>query len=163
MNSDYSLIRAFLHGVGLLLTGQVRFPRRHVGSTVTMEGEHWTVFREAVVWPDRNERQNGAVFIARFHVANMTVRQNIAFSLLPIPLLVGLPGFRSKLWMYNGAGDFQGVYEWDSAAAAERYAHSAAVRFMTRRSLPGSVSFTVIPHITRKGVLQTETLRDPVK
>ena len=37
-------------------------------------------------------------------------------------------------------GDFQGLYRWASVAAAERYANSYAMRFMTRRSAPGSVS-----------------------
>jgi hypothetical protein len=35
--------------------------------------------------------------------SHMSPRQNKLFSLLPIPFFVGLPGFRSKLWMVNEA------------------------------------------------------------
>jgi hypothetical protein len=40
-------------------------------------------------------------------------------------------------------GDFQGLYRWASVAAAERYAASYAMRFMTRRAVPGSVSHRI--------------------
>jgi hypothetical protein len=82
-----------------------------------------------------------------FHVAGMSVRQNIVFSLLPMCLILGLPGFRSKLWMYHPEnGDSSGYYEWDTIEDAENYSHSIAARFMINRSVPGSVSFKVIPN-----------------
>lgn len=40
-------------------------------------------------------------------------------------------------------GDFQGLYRWATVAAAERYANSYAMRFMTRRAVPGSVSHRI--------------------
>ena len=59
---------------------------------------------------------------------------------------VGLPGFRSKLWMVNPeSGDFSGYYEWDTIEDAENYGRSFAAGFMTRRSVPGSVSLKVLP------------------
>jgi hypothetical protein len=76
----------------------------------------------------------------------MTTAQNKRFSLLPIPFFIGLPGFRSKLWMADVAtGDCQGLYEWDTVQDAETYAHSFAMKFMMMRSVPGSVSWTVTP------------------
>jgi len=76
----------------------------------------------------------------------MALVQNIRFSWLPIPFFMGLPGFRTKLWGYiREAADFQGIYEWASVGDAEDYVHSFAVRFMTGRSVPGSVSHRIIP------------------
>jgi hypothetical protein len=38
----------------------------------------------------------------------------------------------------------QGVYAWQTVADAQAYAHSIALRFMTGRSVPGSVSHQII-------------------
>ncbi len=79
-------------------------------------------------------------------MAGLSPRQNIVFSLWPMLLSVGLPGLRRKLWLYHPeSGDFSGYYEWDTVADAEAYGRSYAAGFMTRRSVPGSVSFRVIP------------------
>ena len=76
----------------------------------------------------------------------MSIRQNALFSSIPIPFYVGLPGFRSKLWMYNlESGDSYGYYEWNTVEDAENYSHSFAASFMTRRSVPGSETFLMIP------------------
>jgi hypothetical protein len=88
----------------------------------------------------------GAVFRPRFHVKGMSTRMNILFSWIPVWFILGLPGFRSKLWLVNPQnGDFSGYYEWDTVQDAENYGSSFAAGFMTRRSIPGSVSFKVIP------------------
>ena len=128
----YRLGGALWPTLRLALGRRICFPGELAGRTVRFEGDEWTVFREA----------------------GMTVRQNIWFSWLPVPLLLGLPGFRSKLWMYNRAGDFQGIYEWESEDAAQRYAHSAAVRFMTNRSVLGSIAFRVIGRTRREALLE---------
>jgi hypothetical protein len=134
--------------IGYAITGRVHFPRDRVGKEFMLDGEQWIIFREAVVDPGRGQPEKpGAIFVPRFHVAGMSLRQNIAFSLLPMLLILGLPGFRSKLWMYNpDNGDSAGYYQWDTIEDAENYGRSMAVRFMTKRSLPGSVSFKVKPN-----------------
>jgi hypothetical protein len=127
-----------------LLTGRLRFPRGRVGRTVTLDdGGAWTIFREAVRLP-YHPAASYAIFRPTFHLAGMSVAANLRFSALPMLFILGLPGFRSKIWLVNRAtGDFQGIYEWDSRADAERYAGSFAMRFMTGRSLPGSVKATI--------------------
>jgi len=63
---------------------------------------------------------------------------------LPIPLIMGLPGFRSKYWLYHEeTGDYQLRHQWDAVADARRHADSFAMKFMTGRSLRGSVSFGI--------------------
>jgi len=142
MNPVFSVIQV----IGYVLAGRLSFPRKLVGKEFLMEGEKWIIFRQVIVKPNKNQPAvPGAIFVPRFHVANMTVRQNIRFSLLPMWFIIGLPGFRSKLWMYNPQnGDSAGFYEWDTVQDAENYRNSFAAGFMTKRSVPGSVSFKII-------------------
>ncbi|MFZ5642912.1 MAG: YdhR family protein [Bacillota bacterium] len=142
LNPAYSFLKTHVN----LLKGRLHFPKGRVGHALTMEdGRKFVIFREVVVDPGNNQPENPeAVFRVRFHVANMSPEKNKLFSLIPIPLFVGLPGFRSKLWMIDEkTGDFQGIYEWDSGQDAQNYANSIAMRFMTGRSVPGSVSYKI--------------------
>jgi hypothetical protein len=140
--------RSLFTALAELCTGRLRFPRRLVGHVLSLaDGTHFVIFRHAERAPRRDQPATpGATFVVRFHVAGMTLRQNIWFSLLPMWLIVGLPGFRSKLWGYiQETGDFQGIYEWQTVSDADAYAHSVAMRFMTRRSVPGSVTWSITP------------------
>lgn len=144
-----SPLYSFWKAVGYMIRGRLHFPRQHVGEETWLDGEKWIIFRQALVDPLPGQpHKPGAVFRPRFHVKGMSLRQNILFSLLPMLLILGLPGFRNKLWMYNPeTGDFSGYYEWDTVQDAENYRDSFAGRFMTGRSVPGSVSFQVIPQV----------------
>ncbi len=140
-----SVYRSLLRTIGNALAGRLHFPRKRLGTEFLVDGEPWTIFREARVDPGSGAPADPeAIFIARFHLGHMSVRQNIWFSWLPMLPILGIRGFRSKLWMYNRYGDFMGFYRWDKAEDAERYAHSAALTFMTRRSAPGSASFRIL-------------------
>ncbi len=144
-----SPLYSFWKAMGYMASGRLHFPRQRVGEETWLDGEKWIIFRQVVVDPLPGQPQKpGAVFRPRFHVKGMSLRQNILFSLLPMLLILGLPGFRSKLWMYNPeTGDFSGYYEWDTVQDAENYRDSFAGSFMTGRSIPGSVSFQVIPQV----------------
>lgn len=75
----------------------------------------------------------------------MTVEQSIRFSVLPMLFLLGFCGLREKYCCVNDAsGLCQGVYARQTIEDAEKYTHSIAMRFMTNRSVPGSVSFRVV-------------------
>jgi hypothetical protein len=134
-----TVLAAVLRALWRLVTGRVHFVRADVGETLTMDdGAQFTVFRHVTV--EGPGTPTGA-FVVRFTPANMTVRQNIRFSLLPMIPLLGMRGFREKRWCVNReTGACQGIYAWQTAADAEAYAASVAMRFMTGRSLPGSVS-----------------------
>jgi hypothetical protein len=138
-----TILLALARAAALLLTGRVRFPRGEIGRSLTMEdGEKFTVFRHAQV---EGPGDPAAVFVVRFTPAHMSLRQNIRFSLLPMVPLLGLNGFREKYWCVNEeTGMCQGVYAWQTVADAEAYAGSVALRFMTGRSLPGSVSHHIL-------------------
>jgi hypothetical protein len=138
-----TIIVAIARSLALLVSGRVRFLRDDIGRTLTMEdGAQFTVFRHVKV---AAAGQPAGVFIVRFTPAHMSVRQNIRFSLLPMVPLLGLHGFREKYWCVNEqTGECQGLYAWQSVADAKAYAGSVALRFMTGRSLPGSVSHLIL-------------------
>lgn len=138
-------LKAFFCTIRYLFGGRLHFPRDRVGEILTLEdGHRWRIFRQVMIEPTAWANP-GAVFRAKFHLAQMNPRANIWFSLLPIPFFVGLPGFRSKIWLYcEETGDFQGIYEWDSVEAAKNYQNSFAGKFMVRRSIPESVSFQIL-------------------
>jgi hypothetical protein len=144
----FNLFRSIINVIVYAFSGRLHFPRGRVGKEIILDGERWVIFREAVVDAGKGQPQRpGAVFRPRFHVAGMSVRQNIVFSLLPMWLILGLPGFRSKLWLYSPeTGDSSGYYEWDTLQDADNYSKSMAMQFMTRRSVPGSVSFKLTPN-----------------
>ena len=59
------------------------------------------------------------------------------------PFVAGLPGYRTKLWMYDElSGDYAGLYEWDGADRADKYA-SGLVRILRALSERDSVSYRV--------------------
>lgn len=142
----YSPLYSLLHTLALWGGGRLHFPRERVGQMIQLDCEDWQIFRQVVVDARPGQPEIPAVvFRPRFHVAGMSPAHNMRFSLLPIPFFIGLPGFRSKLWLINPRScDFSGWYEWDQHADAEAYSRSFAMRFMARRSLPGSVSWQII-------------------
>ncbi|MFC1932922.1 hypothetical protein ACFLXU_04760 [Chloroflexota bacterium] len=81
-----------------------------------------------------------------FQFARGTPKQNQTLSLIPIPFIVGLPGFRSKTWaLHRASGGFQGTYEWDTVQDAEAYKKSFAIKLMTKRAVPQSLTFEIVP------------------
>ena len=98
MNPLQSAVRA----VRLAMSGRLHCPRDNIGAGFTDDfGQRFTVFREVVVDCVDDQPQCTAVLIAQFHLARMSTRTNIWFSLLPIVFIVGLPGFRSKQWLVD--------------------------------------------------------------
>lgn len=116
------------------------------------DGRAFTIFRHVIVTPGTEVTSPQAIFCVRFHLARMAPETNKIFSWLPMPFFVGLPGFRAKFWALDEkSGDWLGLYAWQTVAAAEAYAHSFAMRFMTRRSVPGSVTHEILPSATEAG------------
>lgn len=146
---SFNPIYAFITTLSVILTGQIRFKRDDIGKTVQMlDGHRFTVFRHAIRRPKIEKGHEPAVFCVRFHVDGMSPKRNIKFSLIPMLFILGLPGFREKYWMINNRnGDFQGLYEWESEQDARKYANSFAMKFMTKRSVKGSVSYEIITKI----------------
>jgi hypothetical protein len=52
--------------------------------------------------------------------------------------------------LHKDSGGFQGIYEWDTIQDAEIYKKSLAIKLMTKRAIPGSVTFQITPQQTNK-------------
>lgn len=137
----------FLRSIFLLLSGRVRFPKDRVGKVPTLEnGQQYTVFREALLKPkQRRPEEPDGVFRVWFR-SRMSPTRTIFLSYLTLLGFLGLPGFRSKLWLFDETSeDFGGIYEWDTVQDAENYETSYAMRFSKWRSVPGTFKTEVFP------------------
>lgn len=80
----------------------------------------------------------------RVHKVNFWQRTLLPYG--SIPFFAGAPGFISKTYLVNPQeNSFCGLYQWESAQAAQTYIESYQGRFMRRNALPGSVSFEIQP------------------
>ncbi len=135
----------FLRTLFLLLTFRVVFDREDRNRQIVMEdGTRFRIFRHVRI---RTYHRAGpqAVFVVRFKPKGMNIQQNIRFSLLPMLIFMGFRGFREKYWCVNDdTGLCQGVYAWQTLEDARNYSQSIAMRFMTERSYPESVSFQIL-------------------
>lgn len=137
-------VSTYLRGAAHLLSAKAAFPRQHRDQTIVLEnGRNYRIFRQIVV-KNRPQPAQG-VFRVWFHSRTSTAF-TIFYSNMMIPFFLGMPGFRSKLWLVDDAsGDFGGIYEWDTLEDAQRYAESFAMRFSKMRSLPGQFSAEFFP------------------
>jgi hypothetical protein len=135
--------------IGFVVMGRLHLPTQQIDEVVTdEEGRQFTIFREVVVDPAKDQPEHpGAVLVLHFKVTNISPKLNKFYSLLPLPLYIGDPGFRSKLFTINGE-DCQSIYEWDTVQDAENYVNSMALKTILMRAVPGSVSYKIVP--TRK-------------
>jgi hypothetical protein len=140
-----------------LATGRTRCTDALLGQPLTMsDGRTYVPFRHTRKRSSVPPAAAGApaVLQPRFHLAVLPARRHRLHALFRVvcivttPFFVGLPGFRSKLWMVDPAtGDFAGLYEWDDVAGAHAYAEGLAsvLRVLSTR---GSVTYEVVPDLT---------------
>jgi hypothetical protein len=136
LTTHYFVVRRRLH-----------FPKDRNGEVITAsDGKEYVIFRGLTVDPRKNQPEKpGAILRIQFDFKSGSAGKNKRLSIIPIPLIAGLPGFRSKYWMlHEPSGGFQGLYEWDSVQDAENYEKSFAIKLMTKRAVPGSVNFEIL-------------------
>jgi hypothetical protein len=111
------------------------------------DGKEFTIFRRVIIKRYYHKEQKPkALFIVCFTPV-MEIAKNIRLSKIMLLIFMGFKGFRSKYWCVNEeTGMCQGVYEWDKLEDAERYSKSIAITNMTKRSVPGSISFKILPN-----------------
>lgn len=139
----------------LLGTRRVHLPRDEVGRIVRFaDGSSAQVYRETRL--DRTAAAAPCVLVVCFRLRGVRGRGHSVFraeSLLNTPLFVGFPGFVSKLWMaHDEKGRYRGIYDWDGAEAARRYA-GCLWRVLALVSVPGSVDYRVVEGAHREEVL----------
>jgi hypothetical protein len=136
------IFRAF----GLWFKGRLRIERDLAGEQLEDRGEFFSAFRKIAVEsaPGRPGKP-GALFQVRFRFKNLSAATNRRLSLIPIPLIVAQPGFRSKTWLLGErTGDFIGRYEFDTVAAAEAYWCSLPLSMMKRRAAADSLTYHIL-------------------
>ncbi|MCX7710976.1 MAG: YdhR family protein [Clostridia bacterium] len=141
-------LMGFLFSILFLVMGRVKFFKESIGREMVMEdGRKFKVFRHVKIKPaSKRMGEPEAVFKIRFQPANMGVEENKRFSVIPMMIILGFKGLRSKFWMVDEkTGLCQGLYEWQTLEDAKNYSRSIALTFMTKRSVPGTVSFEIIP------------------
>jgi hypothetical protein len=138
-------------------SGQIRFPKEHVGADLIMEdGKKFKVFRRLQIKRKDHSIEEYAVFKVRFKFKNFNFKVNKALSMIPVPFLVGLEGFREKYWTFNENDNyFQGIYQWESKEIAEKYPDSFIFGLMTKRAATGTISYEIISNTDVSQYIQT--------
>lgn len=147
----YVVIKSLIKTSYLTLFWKAHYNKKYVGKTVQMDdGQSFTIFRQITVnSPKKRPEGSPAVFRVRFKFAALSHKANKRASLIPIPLIIACPGFRSKIWMLNEkTGYWQGVYQWDSEAAVEAYKQSFVLGVMNKRAISESITCETIPDMT---------------
>ena len=128
----------------LLFQGRVHFPKELYGNIIT-EDEEFEIFRKVVVDAGKTQPEKpAAIFKVYFKFARFSPRTNKYLSLIPIPLIVAQPGFRSKTWLTGKeTGTFQGLYEWDTIEDAEHYWNSFPLKIMKSRAVPETLKYEI--------------------
>ncbi|MHC6593048.1 hypothetical protein [Arthrobacter sp. C152] len=139
----------------MLARGQVHLPKGRVGMVLRFaDGSTSRVYRETAV--RRQPPGEPCVLVVSFRLRLVRGRAHRLFeaeSILNTPLFVGFPGFVSKLWCaHDTFGAYRGLYEWDGAQRAGDYA-AALWRVLELVSVPGSISYKVLPGLRRDEVL----------
>lgn len=129
----------------LLLRGRIQHPRVTATDSLAVEGETFAPFRKICVKPSKKQQASPqAIFQVRFRFKNLSAAANRRLSLIPIPLIVAQPGFRSKTWLLGQvSGDFIGYYEFDSVETAEAYWRSLPLKMMRRRAAEDSLTHQI--------------------
>lgn len=143
---------AAITGLGRVLTGRVSFNRQRVGEMLFEEnGEQHRVFREVRVDSPRSMPVEAPVVLKlRFRFARFSPAINRWLSLLPVPAIIGMPGFKQKTWTYcDETGYSQGIYRFESVETAEAYRMSTVIRVLEKRIVPGSMDHGILEEDTQ--------------
>lgn len=130
-----------------IIRGRVHFPEEYVGQNLIMKDDKkFTVLRRLQVEGKGKAADDHAVFKVRFKFKDLKMETNKRLSMIPVPFLMGMKGFREKYWTFNEDTDyFQGIYQWESKEIAENYPDSFIFKLMTKRAAPGTLSYEIIP------------------
>jgi len=132
--------------ISLFLKGNVTFLKDLNGSIIKEEKEDFLIFRKVVISKKDRQISNRSVILkVFFHFKKFSFKVNRILSLIPIPLIIAQPGFKSKTWLTGKETDtFYGLYEWDNIENAEQYLESLPLKLMKRRAIPETLKFKFI-------------------
>lgn len=158
------VVSCVLESAALGAHRRVHLRRDQVGRRITFaDGTSARIFRETVV--DGGPVREPCLLLVAFRLRLVRGWGHAAFrweSLFNTPLFVGFPGLRSKLWLAGDDKDvYRGLYEWESARLAERYAR-CLWRVLALVCVPGSIHYIVLPGWRRDQVLDSPHVLDGV-
>ena len=131
-----------------ILSGRVHFPEDYVGRIIEMkDGQNFRIFRRLQIDGKSENHNDKTIFKVKFRFRNLSPETNKRLSIIPAPFLMGMKGFREKVWTINEkTNEFQGIYQWSSQEAAEDYPDTFIFKLMTKRAAPGTVSYEILPN-----------------
>ena len=141
-------ILGFLGTLLLFIRNRVIFDKSSINKTIEApDGQSFSIFRRVIISVPVGTPDPEAYFLVRFKPKKVSVRskKHIRLPSLLMMIFMGFKGFRSKYWAVNHqTGICQGLYEWQTVSDAENYSKSIAIRILTKKSYPESVSFRII-------------------
>lgn len=142
-NPLYAIPNSFL----MLILGKVSFPNDRIGEmTIRNDGKRFRVFREIQLKAKKGHKSTPNGIFQVWFSTKAESQKAIRQSRMTLFGFLGLPGFRSKLWLINDeTKEFGGIYEWDSVKEAGNYDKSFAMNFSHWRSLPNKFRTVVFP------------------
>jgi hypothetical protein len=134
--------------VARLMLGKLKYSKKYLGNSIQMEdGQEFIIFRHITAFP-LNDRDTAIVFIVRFKFARLSHKANKIASIIPMLLISGFPGFKTKMYAVNKKnGYWQGMYQWESIQALEEYKKSFVFKMMNRRAIKNSINSVVLENI----------------
>lgn len=156
-----AVARCFATSMVMLGRRAIHQPGGNTGRVIRFsDGTTAQVYRETAV---DTVAADPCVLVVSFRLRAVRGRGHALFrgvSILNTPLFVGFPGFVSKLWLaHDSRGVYRGLYEWDGADRAERYARSLW-RALDLVSECGSIDYRVLPGLSRDDLLEEPGLLD---
>ena len=104
------------------------------------DGQEYVIFRH-ITASTCNGSENVTIFIVSFKFARLSHKVNKIASIIPMLLITGFPGFKTKIYAVNNeTGYWQGLYQWESKQALEEYKKSFVFRMMNKRAISNSLS-----------------------
>lgn len=139
----------------LIVSRRLHTPRTNVGRVLHFaDGTSARVYRETRIGDGL--ALEPALLVVGFVLRGVRGRGHAAFRLeswLNIPLFVGFPGLRSKLWLaHDSGGRYRGVYEWEGVRLAESYVRALGW-VLGLVSVPGTVRTHIVPGVHRDDAL----------
>lgn len=122
--------------------GKLRLSDDFVGQDVKMpDGGVFNIFRHITRKPVPSS-DSTTVFIVSFKFARGSHSANQVASVLPMLLITGFPGFHAKMYgVDKETGYWQGMYQWESKVALEKYKKSFVFRMMNKRAINSTLKY----------------------
>lgn len=138
---ESNMLSDFLHFHLLLIKGEICFPDEMCGKIISGKDRPYRVFLQVRKKQEKGIPSDKVFLRITFRVKRLDFLQRRLIPVLSIPFFAGFSGFVSKMFCINKEDkSLQGLYQWESREAVERYVSSYPMKFMRRNAAVGSVT-----------------------